>query len=397
MDLSEVYIPDAYHTRQEGGRLLRVPSGRDREIHRAIYERIRTLAPVCWQPDQIHARIALAFDRNPNWKALRTDIRNCFETVPQVHVTRRIKELPIRRNLRDSLINVYQPLDQGLPTGSPLAAWLAELVLRDIDEAMQEFPHYFRYVDDICVLGDEATCQQALQRLGQPLAVFGMQLNDSKTRIVAAGELVFLGRSYGRRADALLFEVDLGGETFRLPNDKSVHLEVRNTEDSFLQKGPRLIYGVRSLLNRLSQQPTPYLLETLMLRPDCAEPTLRAIIQEPESILDRRTPAALHHKIWRQYDRQVKAPSKTGPPYPIGPAGEVFRWLYLTNTIMKTGRLPEHYQEIEAEWAVACAALRAGAYEPYHQKIKRAFKEEYALRTGPTRLPEIKTFFEKAA
>ena len=82
-----------------------------------------------------------------------------------------------------------------------------------------------------------------------------------------------------------------------------------------------------------------------------------------------------------------------GPPLPIGAAGEVFRWLHLTNTIMQTARLPEDYSEIEGDWAEMHASLKAGEYAPYHHRIKHLFKQEYALRNTNLPLPNLKRAF----
>jgi hypothetical protein len=120
---------------------------------------------------------------------------------------------------------------------------------------------------------------------------------------------------------------------------------------------------------------------------------LARIIQEPESILDQHLPSALHGKIYRHYIHQVRDRVKIGKPLPIGAAGEVFRWLHLSTTIMETGRLPENYQELESDWAELHAGLQAGDYEPYHQRIKKLFQVEYSLRRDITRLPVGKRIF----
>jgi hypothetical protein len=262
---------------------------------------------------------------------------------------------------------------------------------------MTDFSHYVRYVDDICVLGSLEECLEAKRRLEAVIKPLGMRLSPAKTCIVPSEELVFLGRSYQTLDDSQLIEVDLSGETFRLPNHKKMKLCVNKTGQPYREQGGRITYSLSCLLNRMSQQPTPYILEMLMLRPDCEDESLKHIVQQPELILDRGLPHALHGKIYRHYLTQVRDRVQTQPQLPIGAAGEVFRWLHLTNHIMQHALLPTDYQEAEPEWGQLLEGLEAGQSEPYHQRIKQLFKQEYDLRTrlsaGETQLPADKPAF----
>ncbi len=221
-----------------------------------------------------------------------------------------------------------------------------------------------------------------------------MALSPEKTCILPAEKLVFLGRSYQTLDDTRLLEVDLGGDTFRLPNHKQVWFRVNKTGRPYSDAGGRITYSLSCLLNRMSQQPTPYLLEMLMLRPPCEDAALNRIIQTPELIIDQGLPHAMHGKIYRHYLSSVKGLLGRKAALPIGAAGEVFRWLHLTNHIMQAGRLPEDYQEAAAEWPEFLEALEAGQFEPYHRRVKELFKQEYrlrtGLRTGATALPAVK-------
>jgi hypothetical protein len=386
-----------YRVLTANARLLHIPNAEDRRLHREIYEQVKHLCPVKWEPEQIQRRIRDALRGRSEMMALRTDLQNCFATIPQDRVKVRIETLSLPACLRQVFFNVLLPVPRGLPIGSPLSPWLSELVLRDIDAAMTAFPLYFRYVDDICVLGSRQECTEAKQRLEAVIDPLGMRLSPEKTRIVPAEELVFLGRSFQRLDDSQLIEVDLSGETFRLPNHKTVKLRVNKTGQPYQEQGGRFTYSLSCLLNRMSQQPTPYILEMLMLRPECEDESLNRIIRHPELIFDRGLPHALHGKIYRHYLAQVKNRVQSDRPLPAGAAGEVFRWLHLTNHIMQHARLPPNYQEVEAEWAQLRESLEAGRYEPYHRRIKQLFKQEYELRarlsTGETQLPAEKPAF----
>lgn len=389
--------PQPYRIVNVNGRRLQIPNAEDRRRRREIYEQLKHLCPVKWEPEQIQRCIREALRSRSGMMALRTDLQNCFDTIPQHRVKSQIETLSLPDHLRQTLVNIVQPVPRGLPVGSPLSPWLAELVLRDIDAAMTDFSHYFRYVDDICVLGSLEECTEAKQRLEAVIEPLGMGLNPQKTRVLPAEELVFLGRSYQTLDDSQLIEVDLSGETFRLPNHKTVKLHVNKTGQPYREHDGRITYSLSCLLNRMSQQPTPYILEMLMLRPDCGDDSLNRIIQNPELIFDRSLPHALHGKIYRHYLTQVRDRVQTQPQLPIGAAGEVLRWLHLTNHIMQHALLPPDYHEAEAEWAQLLENLEAGQYEPYHQRIKQLFKQEYDLRTrlgaGETPLPADKPVF----
>ena len=389
--------PQPYRIVSVNGRRLQIPNAEDRRRHREIYELLKHLCPVKWEPEQIQAHIREALRAEPGMIALRADLQDCFGSIPQDEVRSRIKSLSLPEEVEHGVLDVLRPISRGLPTGSPLSPWLAELVLRDVDAAMTDFPHYFRYVDDICVLGSLEKCTEAKQRLEAVIHPLGMRLSPQKTRILPAEDLVFLGRSYQTLDDSQLIEVDLSGETFRLPNHKNVRLRVNKTGQPYREQGGRITYSLSCLLNRMSQQPTPYILEMLMLRPACEDGSLNRIIQHPELIFDRSLPHALHGKIYRHYLTQVRDRVQTRPQLPIGAAGELFRWLHLTNHIMQHALLPLDYREAEAEWAQLLETLEAGQYEPYHQRIKQLFKQEYDLRTrlgaGETPLPADKPAF----
>jgi hypothetical protein len=275
-----------------------------------------------------------------------------------------------------------------------LAPWLAELVLRLVDQEMNRFD-YYRYADDICVLGDDEACQAALKKLKATLAPWGMALGANKTRILPQSDLVFLGRSYEEIEDTRLLEADLGGESLGLPNNKHLFFRVNLTGQPYTEREGNPTYSLSCLFNRMLTQPTPYILEMLMLRPQCSDTELAKIIANPDSVVDRKLPGTLHGKTYRHYVNRVKPKALKGSALPIGEAGEVYRWLYLANEIMKTGKLPRSYRAIEDEWSELLASLGAGDFNPYHKRIKQLFKEEHALRELPKPLlPATKAAIE---
>lgn len=248
-------------------RLLHVPSPMARARQRRIYDAIKQLFPVSWRPDLIEQKIRDTLMAKPETFVLRSDLENCFETLPQDRIIQRIAALPVAEAVRAELLNVVRTVPRGLPVGSPLSSWLGEFVLRDIDAAMARYPDYFRYVDDICVLGTEAHCVEARGELEAIAGSLGMQLSKTKTAILPGNRLTFLGRSFQVLADADILTADLSGAAFQLPNGKTLALRVRKDGVPYQERPGEIRYSLSCVLNRMSQQPTPYLLEMLMLRP----------------------------------------------------------------------------------------------------------------------------------
>jgi len=374
--------------------VLQVPTSADRGSQRQLYQQVKLIRPFSFQPEVIQEKIRATLQAEPGTKALRTDIKSCFATIPQGTLQMEIEKLPLAKEIQQSLLNVFHAVEKGIPTGSPLSPWLAEQVLRLVDQKMADFS-YFRYADDICVLGNDEICQQALATLTETLAPLGMSLNPQKTKIVAGRDLEFLGRSYQETKDVQLIEVDLGGDSLGLPNNKHVFFRVNQNGKPYAEPEGNPVYSLATLFNRMLSQPTPYILEMLMLRPESSNPELAKIIASPDSIIDGQVPSGLHGKTWRHYVNRVKPAVARGGDLPIGEAGEVFRWLHLENTILKTGKLPRDYSALEEEWTELLAALEAGEFNPYHKQIKRLFKEEDALRRQPpASLPEEKPAIE---
>ncbi len=171
------YVPEPYRIASLGGRLLQIPKAEDRRLQREIYDQVKHLCPVQWHPEQVQKRIREALGAGTKKMALRADLRNCFGTIPQTLVCSRVEALPLPEHLRQGLLNVIRPVPRGLPTGSPLSPWLAELVLRDVDAAMGRFAHYFRYVDDILRPGQRRGVRgrQNMPRAGAPALGDGLE------------------------------------------------------------------------------------------------------------------------------------------------------------------------------------------------------------------------------
>jgi len=94
---------------------------------------------------------------------------------------------------------------QGLPQGSPLSPLLANLVLNELDHALDRgrgFLTYVRYLDDMVVLVPDSErgrrwAHRALDRIREEAEAIGVSLNTDKTRMVSlavpGAKFVFLG------------------------------------------------------------------------------------------------------------------------------------------------------------------------------------------------------------
>ncbi|MGD0261579.1 MAG: RNA-directed DNA polymerase [Verrucomicrobiota bacterium] len=167
---------------------------------------------------------------NTNNILLRTDISAFYDSIshdylidavcrhlslPQecdlIVLLRRLLEVPIRY-YSPSTHNIETPavLRQGLPIGDGVEGYLANIYLKDLDDAMiGPGASYGRYVDDIRLFG---TSREAVLRnlgiLQEQLLRKGLNLNSSKTKIAvdeaSRGDLLsraYEGGDYGQDED----------------------------------------------------------------------------------------------------------------------------------------------------------------------------------------------------
>lgn len=203
-------------------RQLHVPAVRDRIVARAVLDMATALldphlgtAAFAYRPglgvvDAVQ-RVATLRDEGLCW-VLRTDVRDCFPTLPKALAVRRFQALiddPRVGDLMEGLAaRVYRtpsgslrPL-AGLPQGCPLSPVLANLVLVDIDNGLQAagFP-VVRYGDDIAAFAQTRDDAWECARLASALVEeHGMTLGSDKTRVASFEEgFAFLGEEFGPR------------------------------------------------------------------------------------------------------------------------------------------------------------------------------------------------------
>ncbi len=143
---------------------------------------------------------------------VRTDIRDCFPTLPKESARRRFAAIVGDERLTTMLDRLLErrfrtptgglrTLD-GVPQGCPLSPLLANLVLVDVDSGLQHagFP-CVRYADDLLVAAaSEAEAQEAARLASELVKGLGMEVNSEKTRVTSFDEgFTFLGEDFGPR------------------------------------------------------------------------------------------------------------------------------------------------------------------------------------------------------
>ena len=208
-------------------RVLHVPSIRDRIVARAILAAVTPLvdphlgpAAYAYRPglgvaDAIQAVAALRAEGLHT--VVRTDVRDCFPTLPKDMALRRFSAITDDEGVYQIVAALLdrgfrQPSGgiravKGVAQGCPLSPLLANLILVDLDRALlrQGFPA-IRYADDVLIaVQSSADAQEATRLASATLEGFGMELNSDKSRITSFEEgFTFLGEDFGPRYPPLI-------------------------------------------------------------------------------------------------------------------------------------------------------------------------------------------------
>lgn len=131
------------------------------------------------------------------YKGYKLDLSKFFDTVNRETLDRTLDIITPDKDCIDKVVIDHYHDDtiivngkpeyryKSLSQGNPIACLLADLCLRDIDEAISKMNViYYRYSDDIIILGDEA--DHALEAIKQMLAPKGVSLNPKKVKPLSA-------------------------------------------------------------------------------------------------------------------------------------------------------------------------------------------------------------------
>ena len=135
-------------------------------------------------------------DKFPKY-VVRIDISSFYESIPIRSILKKLEAdhllSAVSKRLIRRLVNEYGQLietDIGLPRGIGVSAYLAEIYLREFDEAIRGYPgvvYYARYVDDIAVVFCPAPNQGTFgfrKLIVKKLASLSLTRNRNKTAIL---------------------------------------------------------------------------------------------------------------------------------------------------------------------------------------------------------------------
>ncbi|MBV4467486.1 RNA-directed DNA polymerase [Pseudomonas siliginis] len=189
-------------------RIISIPTIRDRVV---LHQLQKYLALVF--PDQVPRNVASSYVRQvaldvgamhcPRAWVCSTDIRKFYDSIDQdrivMLVSRKIKNQPILGLIGHALRTPTVPKntprkqrslfrqDTGVPQGLAISNILAAIYMADVDQAMRAIPglHYYRYVDDVLMYGDEKLVSSSFTSLKGRLSRRGLKLhslNSEKTK-----------------------------------------------------------------------------------------------------------------------------------------------------------------------------------------------------------------------
>jgi hypothetical protein len=143
---------------------------------------------------------------NNNSVVYITDIRSFYPSIPKEILIKRFNQLVEQEGGDDyskrMLTNTGHCLISGecagIPIGSSLGHAMANIVLRELDI---QFEHkndisYFRYVDDIALVGNKASIENSINVISKYLDKYGLTLHSGKTEIIEGEKWVKSKRFY---------------------------------------------------------------------------------------------------------------------------------------------------------------------------------------------------------
>ncbi|MDD2599332.1 MAG: RNA-directed DNA polymerase [Kiritimatiellae bacterium] len=170
-----------------------------------------------------HRDIADAARQAKNDSVVYTDIRKFY---PSITYERALaawmsaskgsglpnKYVLLGRNMLKGNRDFCSDAEQGVLTGPMFSHLIANLVFRSIDEKMTEaIPNgYFRYVDDIALVGSRADVMQAEQKLNDLLDQSGFEVHPKKRFEISADEWLKGENDFNDESDSISWKTFIG-------------------------------------------------------------------------------------------------------------------------------------------------------------------------------------------
>lgn len=192
-------------------RQISIPTVRDRLTLRALCQVLHTYAPHSRgeAPHTLVKRVVSAIrDGDQSKKAfVRIDVRNFFPSISHPILMRELTHVKLDENivsLCEQAVSTptgstVEPNTKGVPQGLSISGALSALYMQRFDRRrLNEYPHYFRYVDDILIICDASKPDDVLKSVGRALKSRGLTIHEKgvagKTEISAVTDGIdFLG------------------------------------------------------------------------------------------------------------------------------------------------------------------------------------------------------------
>ncbi|MBC6402711.1 MAG: reverse transcriptase [Hyphomonadaceae bacterium] len=142
---------------------------------------------------------------------VRTDVESFYESIPREQILRKLRDDPPltlqTKKLIRRVLHEYGQLtgnDTGLPRGTGISAYLAELYMRDLDASIRNYPgvlYYARYVDDIVIMfcpPPNVGTWKFRRLIVNSFKELGLRRNRKKTKIYTSCpfEMTYLGYNF---------------------------------------------------------------------------------------------------------------------------------------------------------------------------------------------------------
>lgn len=173
---------------------------------------------------------SLLDDRFPKY-IIRTDIENFYESIPHDELLQKLNEENLltfsSKKVIYQILTEYKRLsgsEIGLPRGIGISAYLAELYMRNIDQAIKSLStvsYYARYVDDIVIIFTPNSGNDSLNYLEEVRKIVedkhSLMLNSGKTKLID-----FTEPTSTQNMDYLGYKITFGNRalTFKLSSKK---------------------------------------------------------------------------------------------------------------------------------------------------------------------------------
>jgi len=135
-----------------------------------------------------------------NFRAYKLDLSKYFDSVPRKYIDEVLDKLEIRFGKSSvlDLLRQYYHNDTiidinkneitkftSLRQGCAFAAFLADSVLKDMDDDLSQMPiFYCRYSDDILIMGKDTEVEEGLSKIRAHLNEKELVLNSKKSRTI---------------------------------------------------------------------------------------------------------------------------------------------------------------------------------------------------------------------